>query len=187
MAMQEGVVKDLETRMQAAVDLLSRELAGVRTGRANTALLDAVRVEAYGVQTPINQMASLSVPDPKTLVIQPWDTSQIPAIEKALLKSELGLTPSNDGKIIRLTMPTLTEERRKQLAKTVGKLAEETRVAVRNIRRDANDRLKALAKDKKVSQDEERRGHDQIQKTTDKFIARVDEVTKKKEQEILAI
>jgi len=185
--MQEALVKDVEARMQAATDLLAREFSGVRTGRANTALLDAVRVEAYGAQTPINQMASLSVPDPKTLVIQPWDTSQIPAIEKAILKSELGLTPSNDGKVIRLSMPTLTEERRKQLAKTVGKLAEEARVAIRNIRRDANDRLKALAKDKKVSQDEERRGHDQIQKITDKFIAKVDELTKKKEQEILAI
>lgn len=183
----QGVVKDLDMRMQAAVDLLAREFSGVRTGRANTALLDGVRVEAYGAQTPINQVASLSVPDPKTLVIQPWDTSQIPAIEKALLKSELGLTPSNDGKVIRLTMPTLTEERRKQLARTVGKLAEEARVAIRNIRRDANDRLKALAKDKKVSQDEERRGHDQIQRSTDKFIARVDELTRKKEQEILAI
>ena len=185
--MHEGVVKDLETRMQAAVELLAREFSGVRTGRANTALLDGVRVEAYGAQTPINQMASLSVPDPKTLVIQPWDTSQIPAIEKAILKSDLGLTPSNDGKVIRLSMPTLTEERRKQLAKTVGKLAEEARVAIRNIRRDANERLKALAKDKKVSQDEERRGHDQIQKITDKFITKVDELTKKKEQEILAI
>jgi ribosome recycling factor len=185
--MQEALVKDVEARMQAATDLLAREFSGVRTGRANTALLDAVRVEAYGAQTPINQMASLSVPDPKTLVIQPWDTSQIPVIEKAILKSELGLTPSNDGKVIRLSMPTLTEERRKQLAKTVGKLAEEARVAIRNIRRDANDRLKALAKDKKVSQDEERRGHDQIQKITDKFIAKVDELTKKKEQEILAI
>ncbi len=183
----QGVVKDLDTRMQAAVDLLAREFSGVRTGRANTALLDGVRVEAYGTQTPINQVASLSVPDPKTLVIQPWDTSQIPAIEKALLKSDLGLTPSNDGKVIRLTMPTLTEERRKQLARTVGKLAEEARVVIRNIRRDANDRLKALAKDKKVSQDEERRGHDQIQRSTDKFIARVDELTRKKEQEILAI
>jgi ribosome recycling factor len=186
MAMQD-VVKDLETRMQAAVDLLAREFSGVRTGRANTALLDSVRVEAYGVQTPINQMASVSVPDPRTLIIQPWDTSQIAAIEKAILKSDLGLTPGNDGKVIRLTMPTLTEERRKQLAKTVGKLAEEARIAVRNIRRDANDKLKALAKDKKVSQDEERRGHDQIQKSTDKFVARVDELTKKKEQEILAI
>ncbi len=186
MAMQD-VVKDLETRMQAAVDLLAREFSGVRTGRANTALLDSVRVEAYGAQTPISQMASLSVPDPRTLVIQPWDTTQMTAIEKAILKSDLGLTPSSDGKVIRLTMPTLTEERRKQLAKTVGKLAEEARVAVRNIRRDANDRLKALAKEKKVSQDEERRGHEQIQKTTDRFVARVDELTKKKEQEILAI
>jgi len=183
----QDVVRDLETRMQAAIDLLGREFSGVRTGRANTALLDAVRVEAYGTHTPINQMASVSVPDPKTLLIQPWDTTQIAAIEKAILKSDLGLTPSSDGKVVRLTMPTLTEERRKQLAKTVGKLAEEARVSIRNIRRDANDRLKALAKDKKASQDEERRGHDQIQKTTDKFIARVDEVTKKKEQEILAI
>jgi ribosome recycling factor len=186
MAMQD-VVKDLETRMQAAVDLLAREFAGVRTGRANTALLDSVRVEAYGAHTPITQMASLSVPDPRTLLIQPWDTSQLGAIEKAILKSDLGLTPSNDGKVVRLTLPTLTEERRKQLAKTVGKLAEEARVAVRNIRRDANDRLKALAKEKKVSQDEERRGHEQIQKATDRFVARVDELTKKKEQEILAI
>jgi len=183
----QDVVKDLETRMQAAVDLLARELSGVRTGRANTALLDAVRVEAYGTHTPINQMASLSVPDPRTMVIQPWDTTQMAAIEKAILKSDLGLTPSNDGKVIRLTMPTLTEERRKQLAKTVGKLAEEARVAVRNIRRDANDRLKALAKDKKASQDEERRGHDLIQKATDRFISRVDELGKKKEQEILAM
>ena len=187
MTMPQDVVKDLETRMQAAVDLLAREFSGVRTGRANTALLDSVRVEAYGAQTPINQMASLSVPDPRTLVIQPWDTTQIPAIEKAILKSDLGLTPGSDGKVIRLIMPTLTEERRKQLAKTVGKLAEEARVAIRNIRRDANDKLKALAKDKKVSQDEERRGHDQIQKSTDKFIGRIEELTKKKEQEILAI
>ena len=186
MAMQD-VVKDLETRMQAAVDLLAREFSGVRTGRANTALLDTVRVDAYGAQTPISQMASLSVPDPRTLIIQPWDTSQIAAIQKAIMKSDLGLTPGNDVKVIRLTMPTLTEERRKQLAKTVGKLAEEARVAVRNIRRDANDRLKALAKEKNISQDDERRGHEQIQKSTDRFVARVDELTKKKEQEILAI
>ena len=180
------VIKDLETRMQAVVDLLAREFSGVRTGRANTALLEGLRVEAYGTQTPVSQLASLSVPDPKTLVIQPWDTSQIPAIEKAILKSDLGLTPGNDGKVIRLPMPTLTEERRKQLARTVGKLAEEARVAIRNVRRDANERLKTLAKDKAVSQDEERRGHDQIQKATDKFIVRVDELLKKKEQEILS-
>jgi ribosome recycling factor len=183
----DAVIKDLETRMQAAVDLLGREFAGVRTGRANTGLLDGVRVEAYGTTQPIAQMASVSVPDPRTLLIQPWDASQMAGIEKAILKSDLGLTPSNDGKTIRLVMPTLTEERRKQLAKTVGKFAEDARVAIRNIRRDANDRLKALAKDKKVSQDEERRGHDQIQKTTDKFVAKIDELAKKKEQEILAI
>ena len=182
----QAVIKDLETRMQAAVDLLMREFSGVRTGRANTALLDNVRVEAYGALQPISQMASLSVPDPKTLVIQPWDASQIPAIEKAILKSDLGLTPTGDGKVIRLILPSLTEERRKQLAKTVGKFAEDTRVAIRNVRRDANDKLKALAKDKKASQDEERRGHDVIQKSTDKFIAKVDELAKKKEQEILA-
>jgi ribosome recycling factor len=181
------VIKDLDARMQAAVDVLAREFAGVRTGRANAALLDGLRVEAYGALTPINQMASVSVPDSKTIVIQPWDASQLKEIEKAILKSDLGLTPSSDGKVIRLVMPSLTEERRKQLAKTVGKLAEDARVAIRNIRREANDKLKHLAKDKKVSEDEERRGHDAIQKSTDKFIAKVDELTKKKEQEILAI
>jgi len=181
------VVKDLETRMQAAVDLLSREFAGVRTGRASTALLDNIRVEAYGNLTPINQMASLSVPDSKTLVIQAWDASQLGNIEKAILKSDLGITPSGDGKVLRLSMPTLTEERRKQLAKTIGKYAEDARVAIRNVRREANDKLKTMAKDKKVSQDDERRGHDAIQKATDKFIAKVEELAKKKEQEILAI
>jgi ribosome recycling factor len=181
------VVKDLDTRMQAAVDVLAREFAGVRTGRANAALLDGIRVEAYGALTPVNQMASVSVPDPKTILIQPWDASQLKEIEKAILRSDLGLTPSSDGKVIRLVMPSLTEERRKQLAKTVGKFAEDARVAIRNIRREANDKLKHMAKDKKVSEDDERRGHDAIQKSTDKFIAKVDELTKKKEQEILAI
>ncbi len=187
MTSQPAVLKDLETRMQAAVDVLTREFAGVRTGRANAALLDGVRVEAYGVLTPINQTASVSVPDPRTIVIQPWDASQMKEIEKGILKSDLGLTPSNDGKVIRLTMPTLTEERRKQLAKTVGKFAEDARVAIRNVRREANDKLKALAKDKKISEDEERRGHDQIQKTTDRFTAKVEELAKKKEQEVLTV
>ena len=185
--MYEALIKDMEARMQAAVDLLTREFAGVRTGRANTALLDSLRVEAYGNMTAINQLASVSVPDPKTLLIQPWDASQMSAIEKAIQKSDLGLTPANDGKVIHLTMPTLTEDRRKQLAKTVGKFAEDARVAIRNVRREANDKLKGLAKDKKVSQDEERRGHDIIQKSTDRFIGKVDELTKKKEGEVLAI
>jgi ribosome recycling factor len=183
----QALLKDMEARMQGASDLLGRELAGVRTGRASTALLDALRVEAYGAVTPIGQIASLSVPDPRTLVIQPWDTSQIAVIEKAILKSDLGLTPANDGKVIRLVMPSLTEERRKQLAKTVGKLAEDARVAIRNLRREANDKLRAMAKDTRVSQDDERRGHEQIQKATDRFIAKIDEIARKKEQEILSM
>ena len=184
---QQAVQKDFETRMQAAIDALTREFASVRTGRANAALLDAVRVEAYGNMTPINQVASVSVPDPRTILIQPWDASQLKEIEKGIVKSDLGLTPSNDGKVIRLTMPSLTEERRKQLAKTVGKFAEDARVAIRSARREANDKMKALAKDKKISEDEERRGHDQIQKATDRFTARVDELTKKKEQEVMTV
>ena len=184
---QPAVLKDLETRMQAATDALTREFAGVRTGRANASLLDAVRVEAYGNLTPINQLATVSVPDARTIMIQPWDASQMKEIEKGIAKSDLGLSPSNDGKVIRLTVPTLTEERRKQLAKAVGKTAEEGRVSVRNVRREANEKLKALAKDKKVSEDEERRGHDQIQKLTDRYITKVDELLKKKEQEILSI
>jgi ribosome recycling factor len=184
---QQAVQKDFETRMQAAIDALTREFASVRTGRANAALLDAVRVEAYGNMTPINQVASVSVPDPRTILIQPWDASQLKEIEKGIVKSDLGLNPSNDGKVIRLTMPTLTEERRKQLAKTVGKFAEDARVAIRNARREANDKMKALAKDKKISEDEERRGHDQIQKATDRFTAKVEELTKKKEQEVMTV
>jgi ribosome recycling factor len=181
------LLKDMESRMQSATDLLARELAGVRTGRASAGLLDAIRVEAYGAVTPITQMATVSVPDPKTLTIQPWDTSQIGALEKAILKSDLGLTPASDGKVIRLVMPSLTEERRRQLAKTVGKFAEDARVAIRNVRREANDKLKAIARDKKISQDEERRGHEQIQKATDRFIAKVDEIARKKEHEVLSM
>lgn len=181
-----ALVKDIETRMTSAIDTLGREFAAVRTGRASAALLESVRVDYYGTPTPVPQMASVSVPDARTLVIQPWEQAQLKAVEKAIMASDLGLTPVNDGKVIRLTMPTPTEERRKQLARSVHKLAEDARVAIRNVRREANDKLKAMAKDKKVSEDEERRGHDQIQKTTDRFIARVDELLKKKEQEILS-
>jgi ribosome recycling factor len=183
---EQALVKDIEARMNTAIDTLTREFASVRTGRASTGLLETVRVDYYGTPTPVTQMASASTPDARTLLIQPWEAAQLGAIEKAILKSDLGLTPVNDGKVIRLTMPTLTEERRKQLAKTVHKLAEDGRVAVRNIRREANDRLKAMGRDKKVSEDEERRAHDQIQKTTDRYIARIDELVKKKEQEILS-
>jgi len=179
------VLKDVDARMNAALEALGREFATVRTGRASTSLLDAVRVDYYGTPTPIGQMASLSTPDARTLVIQPWEAGQIGAIEKAIQKSDLGLTPVNDGKLIRLAMPTPTEERRKQLVKTIAKMAEDARVAVRNVRRESNDKLKAAAKEKKASEDEERRAHDQVQKTTDRFIAKVDELLKKKEQEIL--
>jgi ribosome recycling factor len=183
----QNVLKDLDTRMKAAIEALGREFAAIRTGRASTSLLEGVRADYYGNPTPVNQMASVSVPDARTIVIQPWEAAQLKAIEKAIQIADLGLNPQNDGKVIRLVMPTLTEERRKQLAKTVGKVAEEGRVAIRNIRREANDKLKAMAKDKKtpITEDEERRGHEQIQKTTDQFVAKVDELLKKKEQEIL--
>jgi ribosome recycling factor len=183
----QALIKDMEARMTAAVEALSREFASIRTGRASASLLDGIRVDYYGTPTPLNQMASVTVPDARTITIQPWEVPQLKAIEKAIVASDLGITPMNDGKLIRLVMPTLTEERRKQLAKTVGKVAEEGRVAVRNLRREANDKLKVMARDKKVSEDEERRGHDQIQKTTDRFISRVDELLEKKEQEILTI
>jgi ribosome recycling factor len=180
------VLKDLESRMNSAIEALGREFASVRTGRASASLLDGIRVDYYGTATPITQMSSVSVPDARTITIQPWEIGQLKEIEKAIIKSDLGITPMNDGKLLRLAMPTPTEERRKQLAKTVGKIAEESRVAVRSIRREANEKLKAMARDKKVAEDDERRGHDQIQKTTDKFIAKVDELLKKKEQEILS-
>jgi ribosome recycling factor len=174
----QAVLKDLDARMNAALESLSRDFATVRTGR----------VDYYGTPTPINQMASVSTPDARTVVVQPWEAAQLSAIEKAIIKSDLGVQPVNDGKLIRLVMPTPTEERRKQLVKTVAKMAEDARVAVRNVRREANDKLKVAAKDKKaaVSEDEERRAHDQVQKTTDRFIAKVDELLKKKEQEILS-
>ena len=181
----QAVIKEVEAKMQGALDVLGREFAGVRTGRASTGLLEGIRVDYYGTPTPVPQVASLSVPDPKTLLIQPWDASLLPAIEKAIMKSDLGLTPANDGKVIRLVMPPLNEERRKQLAKAVGKLTEDTRVAIRNIRHDANKKLKTMEKDKKISEDDGHRGQDQIQKITDRFIQRADELLKKKEQEIL--
>jgi ribosome recycling factor len=181
----QALMKETEAHMQAVIDALGREFASIRTGRASASLLDGLRVDYYGTLTPLNQMASIAVPDARTIAIQPWEAGQLKAIEKALVASDLGITPMNDGKVIRLVMPTLTEERRKQLAKTVGKVAEEGRVAIRNLRRDANDALKGMAKDRKVSEDEERRGHEQIQKATDRFIARVDELLKKKEGEML--
>lgn len=157
----------------------------MRTGRANAALLEHVRVDYYDTPTPLSQVASISVPDARTLMIQPWDQSVLTKIERAIQKSDLGLTPASDGKVIRLTIPPLNEERRKQLAKSVGKLAEEARVAIRNVRREAKEKVKALLKDKKISEDDERRSETDLQKLTDRSVQKVDELQKKKEQELL--
>ena len=185
--MDEKIVKDVEAKMEKTLSSLKADLNKVRTGRASLALFDDIRVDYYGTPTPLNQMATLSVPEPRLITIQPWDTSIIGEIEKAILKSELGVTPASDGKIIRITIPRLTEERRKELVKVVKKMAEGTKVAVRNIRREANDQLKGLEKDKKISQDQLRQWMDKVQTSTDKFIKKVDEVLAAKEKEILEI
>jgi ribosome recycling factor len=185
MSTAQAVHKDAEVRMQGALDALGREFAGVRTGRANAALLEGIRVDYYDTPTPLNQVASVSVPDGRTLMIQPWDQSMLVKIERAIQKSDLGLTPINDGKVIRLSLPPLNEERRKQLAKSVGKLAEDARVAIRNVRREAKEKVKALLRDKKIAEDDERRSEAELQKLTDRFTQKVEELLKKKEQEIL--
>jgi ribosome recycling factor len=171
--------------MGKTIASLKTELKRVRTGRANLSLLDGIRVDYYGTPTPINQMASLSVPESRLITIQPWDASVIKEIEKALLKSDLGLTPSNDGKIIRIAIPPLTEERRKQLAKSVHKTCEDHKVAIRNLRRDANELLKSLKKDGEIAEDAAFKGQDQVQKITDEFISQIDDIYKEKEKEIL--
>ena len=174
-------------RMEKCMDDMRQNLASVRTGRASVSLLDHIQANYYGTATPLNQMASLSTPDPSMLVIQPWDPSTIPAIEKAILTSDLGLNPTNDGKVIRLPIPPLTQERRKQLAKAVSHLAEQHRVVVRQVRHEANDQLKAYQKDKKISEDEEKEGLKKVQDLTNEFIAKVDALQKQKETEILEL
>jgi ribosome recycling factor len=173
--------------MDTAIEDVRRKLATVRTGRAAVSLLDSVSVDYYGTPTPLNQMASVHVPEPQMLTVQPWDQTQLGAIEKAIRAADLGLNPSNDGKLIRIPIPPLTEERRKQLAKQVHEIAEDHRTAIRNIRRDANDRLKKLLKDKAISEDAERDGLDEVQKMTNTYIGKVDELAKSKEHEILSI
>ena len=185
--MDEKTAKEVEAKMEKTLSSLKADLNKVRTGRASLALFDDIRVDYYGTSTPLNQMATLSVPEPRLITIQPWDTSIIGEIEKAILKSELGVTPASDGKIIRISIPRLTEERRKELVKVVKKMAEGAKVAVRNIRREANEQLKGLEKDKKISQDQLRQWIDKVQVSTDKYIKRVDEVLAAKEKEILEI
>ncbi len=184
---EKDVIKDARPRMEAGIDDVRRKLATVRTGRAAVNLLDSVMVEYYGTPTPLSQMASVHVPEPQMLTVQPWDQTQLGSIEKAIRSADLGLNPSNDGKLVRIPIPPLTEERRKQLAKQVHEIAEEHRTAVRNIRRDANDRLKKLLKDKAISEDNERDGLDEVQKMTNNYIGRIDELAKNKEQEILSV
>lgn len=179
--------KKSHERMQASVDALKKKFGTVRTGRASLSLLDGLAVDYYGTPTPVQQVASLSIPDSRQILIQPWEQKIIPEIEKAIMKSDLGLTPMNDGKLIRINIPVLTEERRKQLVKVVKKEAEDAKVAVRNIRRDINEELKKLEKEKHVSEDEIKKEHDEIQKITDSFIKKVDELLEHKEKEIMEV
>ncbi|AJY76598.1 ribosome recycling factor [Paenibacillus beijingensis] len=184
--MPQSIKKNAEERMEKAIGALKRDLATLRAGRATPALLDRVQVEYYGAMTPVSQLANINTPDSRTLFIQPWDKSSIAAVEKAILKSDLGLTPSNDGTSIRISVPPLTEERRTELVKMTKKFGEEAKVAIRNIRRDANDDIKKLEKTS-ISEDESRRHQEDIQKSTDKFVAEVEKVLVSKEKEIMEV
>lgn len=185
--MIDDIQRETKQAMTKSVDALKRDLKRIRTGRASLALLDGIMVDYYGSPTPINQLATLSIPEARLIVIQPWDSKAIPDIEKAILKSELGLTPSNDGKLVRITIPPLTAERRKELVKSVKKLGEEFKVQIRNHRRDANEMLKDLKKEKEISEDDQKRGQELIQKLTDEFIGKVDHLIEEKEAEITEI
>lgn len=184
-------VKEIETaarqRMDKALTDLQHAMATVRTGRASVHLLDNVRVDYYGTPTPINQVGNLHVPEPGMITVQPWDVSQIAPIEKAIRAADLGVNPSNDGKLIRIPIPPLTEDRRKELAKKLLGIAEEHRVAIRNIRRDSNDHFKKLSKEKTISEDEDRRAHDEMQKLTDSYMQKLDQAAKTKEKELLEL
>jgi len=181
------VQASLKSRMEKALTDLQHEMSSIRTGRASLGILDHIRVDYYGTPTPLNQLANLHVPEPSLITIQPWDVSQIGPIEKAIRVSDLGLNPANDGKVIRLPIPPLTEERRKELVKRLHGVAEHHRVAVRNIRRDANEAVKKLLKDKKVTEDEDKRAHDENQKLTDSYMEKIDAAARTKEKEILEI
>ena len=185
--MIEEIIEETREKMEKSVDALRKELKRIRTGRASLSVFDGVRVNYYGTPTPLNQLASLSVPESRLITIQPWDASAIKEIEKAILKSNLGLTPTSDGKIIRITIPPLTEDRRKDIVKQVNKICEDYRVAVRNIRRDANEMLKGLKKDGDASEDEVKKSLDDVQKITDDHIRQIDDIFKEKEKETLEL
>ncbi len=181
------VLKDMQHRMHGAIDALHREFKSLRTGRANAAMLDPVMVDYYGTPTPIAQVASIKVPEASLIVAEPWDKSMVNAIEKAIRNADLGLNPANDGKVVRIPVPQLTEERRKELVKKAHHLAEESRTAIRQVRRDGNDRLKKMLKGHEISEDDEKRAIDEIQKMTDKHIDEVGNILKHKEQDIMAV
>jgi ribosome recycling factor len=183
--MIESIFQETKDNMGKTIEALKNEFKRVRTGRASLSILDPIRVDYYGTLTPLNQMASLSIPESRLITIQPWDVSVIKDIEKAILKSDLGLTPANDGKLIRIAIPPLTEERRKQLVRSIQKKSEEFKIAVRNIRRDANELLKSLKKDGEISEDDAFRAQDQVQKITDEHIQFIDDICEEKEKEIL--
>ncbi|MCL4554977.1 MAG: ribosome recycling factor [Actinobacteria bacterium] len=185
--MMDEVIKHTIDHMEKTITVLTKEFQGVRTGRATAVILDRVSVDYYGVPTPVAQVAAIKSPEPQLLVIEPWDKSMIGTIEKAILSSDLGLNPSNDGTLIRLPFPPLTEERRKELVKVCRGYAEDGKVAIRNVRREANDKLKRMEKEGDISQDDLRRAEAEVQKETDKFVARVDDLLKRKEQEILEV
>jgi ribosome recycling factor len=185
--MIEDALNEARERMEGAVEALKTDLAGIRTGRATPALLQAIRVEYYGTPTPLNQLATISVPEPQMLLIRPFDPSSIQAVERAILKSELGLTPSSDGRMIRLIIPRLTEERRQELARLVGRRVEDARVAVRNVRRDVLEDLRSFEKEKLISEDDMYRAKDRLQELTDEFVERVGEIGEHKEQEIMEV
>jgi len=184
---EKDVIKETRPRMETVIDDFRRKLAAVRTGRAAVSILDNVMVDYYGTPTPLNQMASVHAPEPQMLTVQPWDQTQVAPIEKAIRAADLGLNPSNDGKLVRIPIPPLTEERRKQLAKQVHDVAEDHRTAIRQARREANERLKKLLKDKTISEDAERDALDEIQKLTNNYIGKIDELSKSKEQEIMSV
>ncbi len=181
------ILEDAAERMDKSVEVLRHEADTIRTGRANAAMLDSVRVELYGAAMPLNQVATVNAPDPRLLVVQPFDRSTLGAIEKELMRADLGMTPSNDGTVIRLPIPMMTQERRQEMVKRLHKFREDTHVAIRNVRRDALEHLRGLEKNKEISQDDLRRDQDQLQKTTDEHIARADEVSNKKEAELMEV
>lgn len=185
--MSNEVIDQLNDKMESSVDGLKRELVKIRTGRASLSLLDSISVDAYGSRMPLNQIGTLTIPENRMIVIQPWDPQMLSVIERAILGSDLGLTPANDGKVIRLTIPQLTEERRKELVKQIKKISEEFKVAVRNVRREANDVLKNMKKDKEISEDDMFRLQEEAQKETDNFIKKIDEIAAGKEKEIMEV